>query len=252
VPPPEPPPAPKDRDGDGVTDGYDACPDEPGLPDRDGCPPPPDTDGDGFPDSEDKCPQEAGVEEYGGCPIPDSDGDGFLDPDDKCPQEPESKNGYQDDDGCHDELPEPIKEFSGVIEGITFGNDSDKIRRKSRPVLDKAIKVLKEFPEVSLEIVGHTDDRGSREHNLDLSKRRAASVVKYLVDGGIDGGRLRSRGAGPDEELVPNDSAENRAKNRRTEFHLLTKDELKGGSAPAADGAKPEAKVEDDPPTDAP
>ena len=250
VPPPEPPPEPSDRDGDGVTDGYDACPDEPGLPDRDGCPPPPDTDGDGFIDAEDKCPEEPGVEEYGGCPIPDTDGDGFLDPDDKCVNEPETQNGFEDNDGCPDELPEPIKEFSGVIEGITFANNSDVIRRKSRPTLDKAIKVLKEYPEIQLEVVGHTDDKGSREHNLDLSKRRAASVVKYLTEGGVDASRLRSRGAGPDEPLVDNDSAANRAKNRRTEFHLLSKDELEGKAKPAG---KPEpAPAEEDPPTDAP
>lgn len=251
VPPPPPPPPPPDRDGDTVADYDDACPDEAGLVELEGCPPPPDSDGDGIRDPDDKCPQEAGVPEYEGCPIPDTDGDGFLDPDDKCPNEPETKNGFEDDDGCADELPPEVEEFDGVIEGIYFETNSDKIRRKSRPTLDKAIAVLEKFPEVKIEVVGHTDDRGSREYNIDLSKRRAQAVVDYLVKGGIDASRLRSRGAGPDEPRVENDSKANRALNRRTEFHVLNQDQL---SNIDKGEAKPEAKPEPeaDPPTDAP
>src|SRR5690606_15884642 len=135
-------------------------------------------------------------------------------------------NGYQDQDGCPDELPPEIEEFSGVIEGIKFEYDSAKVRKSSSPKLDKAIEVLQRFPDVRLEVVGHSDDKGTREYNLDLSKRRAEAVVDYIVAGGIDRSRLRSRGAGPDEPMVPNDSNANRAKNRRTEFRVLTDEDL--------------------------
>ncbi len=251
VPPPAPPPPPPDRDGDGVADYDDACPDDPGLPELDGCPPPPDTDGDGIRDPDDKCPEQAGVPEYEGCPIPDSDGDGILDPDDDCVDKPETQNGFEDEDGCPDELPPEVEEFSGVIEGIFFETDSDKIRSKSKPTLDKAIAVLEKFPEVRVEVVGHTDDRGTREHNLDLSKRRAQAVVDYLVAGGIDAGRFRSRGAGPDDPRVPNDSAANRALNRRTEFKVLTTKDMQKIDDDAA-SSSPEPEVEAEPPTDAP
>ncbi|RMG96205.1 MAG: OmpA family protein [Deltaproteobacteria bacterium] len=218
---PEPPPPP-DRDGDGFVDAKDACPDEPGVA-PDGCPRR-DTDGDGFLDRDDACPKVPGVAPDG-CPIPDTDGDGILDPDDACVDEPETKNGYQDDDGCPDELPEPVKEFSGVIEGIEFDFNEATIKPESKPVLDKAIEVLKEFPEIRVEIVGHTDNVGTREFNLELSRRRAEAVRDYLVRGGIDPSRLRVRGAGPDEPIAPNDTEEGRAKNRRTEFRILTKDD---------------------------
>jgi hypothetical protein len=89
-PAPEPEPAPveepSDRDGDGILDGADECPDEPGVEEYNGCPIP-DTDGDGILDPDDECPEEPGVEEYKGCPIPDTDGDGFKDPDDPCVEE---------------------------------------------------------------------------------------------------------------------------------------------------------------------
>ncbi len=228
------PPPPPDRDHDGFLDAEDACPDEPGVA-PDGCPRR-DTDGDGFLDRDDACPKEPGVAPDG-CPPPDQDGDGILDPDDACVTEPETKNGYQDEDGCPDELPEPVKKFSGVIEGIVFDFNEATIKPESKPVLDRAIEVLKEFPEIRVEIVGHTDDVGTRAFNLDLSRRRAEAVRDYLVAGGIDSARLRVRGAGPDEPIAPNDTEEGRAKNRRTEFRILTADDL----APKGDGSKGQA-----------
>ncbi len=108
----------KDSDGDGVMDNDDKCPNEKGEP-PDGCPPK-DSDGDGVPDSKDKCPNVKG-EPPDGCPADrDSDGDGIIDSKDKCPNEPETKNGFEDDDGCPDELPAQVKAFTGVIQGIEF------------------------------------------------------------------------------------------------------------------------------------
>jgi outer membrane protein OmpA-like peptidoglycan-associated protein len=74
-------------------------------------------------------------------------------------------------------------------------------------------------PELRLNIVGHTDNKGSADYNLSLSQRRAAAVVASLVSQyGIDAGRLTSEGAGMTRPLAPNDTDEGRAKNRRVEL----------------------------------
>ena len=208
----------RDRDGDGFMDSQDACPDVPGIA-PDGCPER-DRDGDGFLDSVDKCPDDPGVEPDG-CPIPDTDGDGILDPDDKCPTVPETKNGYQDEDGCPDEIPVALAKFTGTIKGIYFDLDKDTIKPKSKPVLDRAVSVLQEFNTIRIEISGHTDSTGSVEYNRDLSKRRALSVKKYLVEHGVEDARIEYRGAGPDEPVDTNKTAAGRAKNRRIEFTIL-------------------------------
>ena len=214
-----PPPAAEDpdTDGDGFKDRVDSCVDVPGT-DPDGCP---DSDGDGFKDPVDKCPQVKGVAPDG-CPPPDTDGDGILDPSDKCVNEPESKNGYKDADGCPDEVPTAVAKFSGVIKGIYFDVNKDTIKPKSRATLDSAVKVLKEHPDVNLEISGHTDSDGNREYNVELSRKRADSVKKYLVDKGVDGQRLSTRGAGPDEPISDNTTKKGKALNRRIEFKLTS------------------------------
>ena len=222
VPPEEPAPEeppPSDRDGDGFLDEVDLCPDEPGV-EPDGCPVG-DRDGDGILDPDDQCPDEPGVPEYAGCPIPDTDGDGILDDTDACVEEPETVNDYEDEDGCPDEVPDEIKKFTGVIEGIYFDTNKDTIRPQSEKVLKRALKVLQDYPNIRLSISGHTDSRGSRELNLDLSKRRADAVKTWLVEQGIDDARLETDGFGPDQPIDSNESKAGRAKNRRIEFKLL-------------------------------
>jgi len=234
----------KDSDGDGLWDPgqgapaaeEDKCPDEPGPKETQGCPLV-DSDGDGLydpgqglpADQEDKCPSEPGPKELQGCPAKDTDKDGFFDPgqglkpEDKCPQEPETKNGYQDNDGCPDELPKEVKKFTGVIKGINFDVDKDTIRPNSKGTLDSAVKVLKEF-EVRIEISGHTDADGSADHNRDLSKRRAEAVKKYLVDNGIAADRIETVGYGPDKPIADNKTKRGKAENRRTEFNIAEQD----------------------------
>jgi outer membrane protein OmpA-like peptidoglycan-associated protein len=217
---PLPPPDP-DRDDDGFPNERDTCPDVPGVS-PDGCPPR-DSDEDGFIDSEDACPYEKGVEPDG-CPTRDQDGDGITDDRDQCIDRPETDNGYQDEDGCPDELPEEIKEFQGVIEGIEFELDSAIIREGSKPILDRAVKVLRDYGDIRIEIVGHTDDQGTPEYNEKLSRERAEAVEKYFVDQGIDDARLETRGAGEKEPLTSNATEDGRAKNRRTEFKILRRE----------------------------
>ena len=208
-----------DTDGDGILDPDDKCVDEPGVVAYEGCPIP-DTDGDGILDPDDKCVDEPGVDAYEGCPIPDTDGDGILDTEDKCVEEPETSNGFEDDDGCPDEIPKELAKFTGVIEGIYFDTGKATIKDKSLPKLDNAIDVLKKYEGVKLEISGHTDDRGSDESNLDLSQRRADAVKQYFIEHGIGADRIQTRGAGETEPIESNKTRKGRAKNRRIEFKV--------------------------------
>ena len=157
-----------------------------------------------------------------GCPSPDTDGDGILDNKDSCIELPETKNGYKDRDGCPDEVPKAVAKFAGVIKGIYFDVDKDTIKPNSRVTLNAAVKVLKEFDDVHLEISGHTDSDGNRAHNSELSRARAEAVRNYLVEKGVAPGRLITRGAGPDEPIAPNDTKKNKSLNRRIEFKLMS------------------------------
>lgn len=256
----KPPEPPKDSDGDGIVDSADACAAQPG-PAPTGCPPPPDRDGDGVIDAQDRCPNLAGVAPDG-CPKPtDRDNDGVpddkdkcpdqaaptpdgcpdLDPDhdgvtgelDRCPAEPETKNGFEDEDGCPDVVPEKVKRFAGVIAGIEFDFGQATLRPASSKVLDQAVAILNEYPSLRLLVSGHTDATGDRERNLDLSRRRAETVKAYLVGKGIAETRLETRGAGPDEPIADNETPQGQQKNRRIEFKLLESEPSSPAPAPA-------------------
>jgi OOP family OmpA-OmpF porin len=218
--PPDGCPKPKDSDGDGIVDAEDKCPSQAGEP-PDGCPKPKDSDGDGIVDAKDKCPNEAG-KPPDGCPVKDSDGDGIFDDKDKCPKEPETKNGYQDDDGCPDEIPAAVQKFTGAIKGITFDVNKATIRKTSFKVLDEAVKVLTEYSALRVKVRGHTDNTGKREKNMTLSENRAKAVVDYLIGKGIAADRLTHEGLGPDEPVADNKTAKGKAENRRIEFKLVT------------------------------
>jgi OOP family OmpA-OmpF porin len=186
----------------------------------DGCPAPDDPDGDGFLAGDDACPDEAGVAPDG-CPDRDADRDGVLVPADACPDEPEEFNGFDDGDGCPDEVPDAIQQFSGRLEGVHFELSRSTLTKASLPVLDEAVKVLLQFPSVRIEVSGHTDNSGGRDTNMRLSQARAEAVQKYLVEHGVDAGRIVTRGAGPDEPIDSNATREGRASNRRIEFRVL-------------------------------
>jgi len=105
---PPPPPPPTDSDKDGFPDAVDACPALAGVAAH-GCPPPPDRDHDSVVDSADECPDIAG-DMPNGCVDPDPDKDGVAAEKDKCPTEPETSNGFEDDDGCPDEVSDAVKQ----------------------------------------------------------------------------------------------------------------------------------------------
>lgn len=205
-----------DRDGDGLKDNVDKCPDKAGPKENKGCPWP-DTDGDGVLDKDDRCPNKKGPKEFKGCP--DSDKDKIPDPDDKCPYVP----GVKERNGCPKVvLVKVTKKSIQILKKIFFKTGSARIRRRSFPVLDQVVTVLKNFPKIRVRVEGHTDNVGSKKYNKGLSQRRAKSVRRYLMKKGIDAGRLESEGYGMEKPLVPNNSRKNRAKNRRVEFNIIS------------------------------
>jgi OOP family OmpA-OmpF porin len=148
-----------------------------------------------------------------------------------------------DEDGCPDEVPAAVAKFTGVIKGITFRKGSAVINPSSFPTLKAAVKVLKEYPALKIEISGHTSDDGTRERNMKLSQERAESAKSYLVRNGIDGGRITTIGYGPDKPLVTG-KGKVQEKNRRIEFRLVGQDEAPAGAPslpPSAPAAPPPA-----------
>jgi len=141
----------------------------------------------------------------------DSDGDGVADTQDQCNTTPAGTPVGSD--GC--------EFFTGAIEGIVFNSGSDVLTEDSRSILDEVVSVLKQYPQSRVSISAHTDAQGPGEANLDLSKRRAISVTRFLVDEGIDGSRLSPQAFGETQPIQSNDTASGRAANRRVEFELL-------------------------------
>lgn len=216
-----------DNDQDGIPDLKDKCPNEPedfdGENDDDGCPDlVKDSDNDGVADDIDRCPLQAedvdGYQDDDGCPDLDNDLDGIPDAQDKCPTQPETFNNVDDQDGCPD-AKEIGKQF--ILRGINFESGSAALTPDSHPVLDQVIASMNSYPEVRLEIRGHTDSQGPAAFNLQLSQKRADSVRQYLINGGIAGDRLTAIGVGEEEPIASNATPEGRAQNRRIEFRRL-------------------------------
>ncbi len=116
-------------------------------------------------------------------------------------------------DKCQDALRTTASE--GVIR---FAFASHKLKRSSFPTLNSLVSVAKSCPSFVIEISGHTDSKGSEDRNMTLSKRRAQSVVDYLVGAGVTRERLEAVGYGETQPVAPNTTSANRAKNRRIEF----------------------------------
>lgn len=108
-----------------------------------------------------------------------------------------------------------------TLNNIFFETAKWDLQEKSKTELSRILKFMKENPSIKIEISGHTDDVGSDVANLELSKKRAQSVVEYLSKIGITPARLISKGYGETQPLNPNTSDENRAMNRRIEFKIL-------------------------------
>jgi outer membrane protein OmpA-like peptidoglycan-associated protein len=111
------------------------------------------------------------------------------------------------------------KQKKAIVYGIYFDFDKDTIKPESEPVLKEIVKAMTDNPDWKLRVDGHTDNIGGDAHNLDLSKRRAASVKKALVERyNISADRLTTNGFGASSPIDRNDTLEGRARNRRVEL----------------------------------
>ncbi len=216
-----------DSDGDGLTDGEEA------LQYRTD-PLKGNTDGDGLSDGDE-------VKVYKTDPLnPDTDGDGLSDGDEvkryKTNPLVKDTDGGGVDDGTEvtnatnpldpkDDLPATDllleRGRTVIMAGVTFAPGSAELTREAQWTLDRAFIALIVDPELKVEIAGYTDNTGSPDENRRLSLRRAQSVRSYLINRGIDAGRLRAVGKGIADPIAPNDTPDGRAKNRRIEFHVL-------------------------------
>jgi len=223
---------PLDSDGDHVPDGLDQCPNTPpgATVDARGCPT--DADGDGVPDGIYQCPDTPPNTQVDarGCST-DSDNDGVPDDKDKCPNT--QPNVKVDSDGCPIELNEKETELldKGRIttREIHFETAKWDILPESEPVLDDIGKVLIQWPQLRIEIGGHADARVSDAYNMDLTQKRAQSVLDWLEQHfpQINKDQYTAVGYGERKPVASNKTVEGMAKNRRVEFKVLNTEELK-------------------------
>ncbi|GAB2942263.1 OmpA family protein [Hymenobacter coalescens] len=117
---------------------------------------------------------------------------------------------------------EPVRAGRAIVlNNLFFDTKEYALKPNSRTELNRLIKFMSQYPDVQVEISGHTDDVGTDDDNMVLSKNRAKSVYSYLVEHGVKAERLRFRGYGESKPLVSNDSDEHRQQNRRIEFRIL-------------------------------
>ncbi|WP_454829695.1 OmpA family protein [Pseudoxanthomonas wuyuanensis] len=146
------------------------------------------------------------------CADLDDDGDGVNNCDDKCPG---SQAGQTiGPDGC----PVPV---SIDLKGVNFDFDKSTLRPDAVSILSEATEILKRYPDLRVEVAGHTDSVGTDAYNQGLSERRAKTVYDYLTSNGVDASRLVGpNGYGESRPIDTNDTAEGRARNRRTELNV--------------------------------
>ena len=190
-------PLKKDTDGDGCIDGDEVL-------DMRTDPLKPDTDGDELTDCDER-------NIYRTNPlVKDTDGDGAND-------------GKEIKDGTDPLKADVLKIEQGgriVLEGINFATNKADILPESEEILMKAYNTLRTNPTLEVLITGHTDDVGKDAANMKLSDRRSTAVRSWLINKGISGDRITTKGFGETQHIAPNDSPENKAKNRRIEFRV--------------------------------
>ncbi len=223
---------PTDSDKDGVLDGIDQCADTPAGARVDGKGCPMDGDGDSIYDGLDQCPDtpKGCVVNTNGCPS-DADQDGVCDGLDQCSDTPASAR--VDAKGCPIVVSEKETELleTGMIrlQNVNFDTGKSTIKEESYPALDEVGTILTRWPELRVEIGGHTDSRGSDAFNQTLSEARAQAVLDYIKQKfpELHAEQYTAAGYGESKPLVPNTSVLNMAKNRRVEFKVLNTEVLK-------------------------
>jgi OOP family OmpA-OmpF porin len=144
--------------------------------------------------------------------LKDSDGDGVVDESDKCPDTP--PNTRVDGDGC------PLGKIID-LKGLHFEFNKTRLMPDAETILNWAAAILKKYPDMKVEVAGHTDSVGSVKYNQKLSEGRAQAVKDYLVNAGIPETQMTVKGYGKAEPVVSNDTDEGRERNRRVELRIL-------------------------------
>jgi len=212
---------PTDTDNDGVFDLDDACPNEAGIVSLNGCP---DSDKDGIPNSKDKCPDVSGLKEFEGCP--DSDGDGIIDSEDDCPD----IAGITENAGCPvvedtvvvvDTIAENTQDVYKMVSNIAqksiifFEFNAKTTNSKELEKLKLLVDFLNKNPKATVTLIGHGDDRGSDEINMEISDARASYYVNELTKLGVSSSRLKYYGVGKAKPIFTEDE-----KNRCVEVRI--------------------------------
>ena len=146
----------------------------------------------------------------------DADNDGIADADDKCP----NLAGTKENNGCPVVKAEVIQKVDLAVKQIFFDFASDEILEKSYPALDEVAAVLKQDPNIKINIEAHSDNRGTFERNMLWSEKRAKAVADYFISKGIGTRRIQFKGYGDTKPIADNTTEEGRAKNRRVEIKL--------------------------------
>lgn len=110
-----------------------------------------------------------------------------------------------------------------IINNIYFNFDKTTLKEASFPELDRLTDLMTQNPGIKIDIIGHTDSKGSDDYNLTLSEGRAQSVMEYLIEKGIAQERMTATGRGETDPRSSNDTDEGRAQNRRVEFTIVAK-----------------------------
>lgn len=239
-----------DTDGDGVLDIWDACPDTPAgvaVTSR-GCPIERidgDDDQDRVPNSVDECPDTplGAPVDARGC-SQDSDMDGVPTEQDRCPN---SRRGAEvnvygcevdnDKDGVPDHRDDCLFTRPGVrtdvrgceiadiisLPGVNFETGQDILIYGTEYLLQEAAETLNKYPELMIEVAGHSDDVGDNLKNEGLSERRAKTVRAFLIHYGVAEDRLTFKGYGESQPIGDNATPEGRAMNRRVELRLTSR-----------------------------
>lgn len=206
----------KDTDKDGVLDKDDECPEVKGVKENKGCPFK-DSDNDGILDKDDSCIEIAGPKENRGCPWLDTDGDNILDKDDKCAE----VKGTISNNGCPEVSGDVLKKLNDYAKTILFDSGKATFQESTYPALEAMVLIFKEYPTSKFSIEGHTDNTGSPLKNKKLSENRAAAVMKFLIDKGVNASRLTSQGFGVTKPIATNKTKAGKILNRRVEVKLV-------------------------------